>query len=242
MNLHMLGKGSGGDSKPATFSGDTTDRANESSGLMGMPAAGGSMDYSAQSIDNGSALAPHKSASLVRAVAVLAVLLAIAGTGLITMRSMGKKGLIDELEVKIDVNAIAEAGDGVVTTDHVALIQDLRGAGEFVQVPLDNVQMNPFTLRIAAEAKPVAANTPRPETEDERQARERAERLAVAQREFQKLRLNSVMGGSVPIAQISGNLVRVGDIVSERFRVQKISGRSVELAAEGEVFVLVIDE
>lgn len=242
MNLRLPGMGSGPD-KPATLGDpESTERNHESTGLMGMPAGSASMDYSAQSMDTGSAVAPHAAAPIIRGVAVLGLLLAIAGTGLFTMRSMGKKGLVEDPDVKIDVGAISEASDSVVTTDHVELLEDLRGAGEFAQVSLDNVQMNPFTMRIVNENQPVSVPLSRQETEEERLAREKAARLAEAQREFDKLKLNSVMAGSVPLAQISGKLVRIGDLVNERFKVNNISGRSVELVAEGQTFVLVIGE
>lgn len=244
MNLRLPGMGDASD-KPAML-GDDAGGGAERSGGGPMASPGGpsspSMDFSAQSMDSGSAMAPSAAAPLIRGLVVLGILLAVAGGGLMTMRSMGQRGLVEDPDVEIDLKAFTEGEGSVVTTDHVELLEDLRGAGEFAQVSLDEVQMNPFTMRMPIETRPVAERPSNQETEEQRLAREKAERMAALQQEFSRLKLNSVMAGTVPIAQISGTLVRVGDLVSERFRVSRIEGRSVELQAEGEVFVLVIGE
>ncbi|MGP1347303.1 MAG: hypothetical protein ACTS3F_11635 [Phycisphaerales bacterium] len=248
MNLRLPGMGEGSD-KPAVLgdgNGGGSGAAPERT-MGGMPAGAGgsspSMDYSAQSIDaGGGAMAPSAAAPLIRGLVVLGVLVAVAGGGLFVMRSMGKRGLVEDPNVKIDMDGITAVSEEVTGDDHSALLEDLRGAGEFAQVPLDNVQMNPFTLRVPTEQKAVVAREAPGESPEQRAERERAERIAALQRDVERLRLNSVMAGSVPIAQISGTLVRVGDLINERFRVSKIEGRSVELTAEGQVFVLVIGE
>jgi len=242
MNLRPLGMGDGPD-KPAMLGGDDGSGADQGApSPMSTPGGSASMDFSAQSIDSGGAMAPSAAAPLIRGLVVLGVLLAVAGGGLVSMRSMGQRGLVEDPDVKIDIKAFTEGDASVVTSDHLELLEDLRGAGEFAQVSLDNVQMNPFTMRVPTEARPTVQRPSNQETEEQRLAREQAARLAELQREFSRLRLNSVMAGAVPIAQISGTLVRVGDLVSERFRVSRIEGRSVELQAEGQVFVLVIGE
>jgi len=79
---------------------------------------------------------------------------------------------------------------------------------------------------------------------DDPEARRLAElqaRLAKVQSEFNKLELNSVLGGSMPIARISGEAVRVGDKIGDYFTVVAIHGRSVELSAEGEIYTLFME-
>ncbi|MFN7430836.1 MAG: hypothetical protein ACK5TP_09670, partial [bacterium] len=49
---------------------------------------------------------------------------------------------------------------------------------------------------------------------------------------------NSVMAGGRPVARINGRLVRVGDKLDEVFRVAAITGRGVQIQADGHVFIL----
>jgi hypothetical protein len=241
MNLRLPGMG-GENDKPAMLGDPGQGSAVDPIAADRSHGPTPSMDFSPQSIDNGSAMAPSAAAPLIRGLVVLAALLAVAGGGLFTMRSLGQRGLIEDPDVKIDIKALTDSEASVITSDHAEVLEDLRGAGEFAQVTLDDVQMNPFSMRVP-NAAPVTTQRPvNQETEEQRLARERAAMIAELQQQVSRLRLNSVMAGAVPLAQISGNLVRVGDILNERFTVAKIEGRSVELQAEGQVFVLVIGE
>ena len=51
-----------------------------------------------------------------------------------------------------------------------------------------------------------------------------------------------MIGGSNPVARISGQAVRVGDTVAEVFTVKAIHGRAVDLDYEGETFTLSLDD
>lgn len=46
------------------------------------------------------------------------------------------------------------------------------------------------------------------------------------------------MAGGRPVARINGRLVRVGDKLDEVFRVAAITGRGVQIQADGHVFIL----
>ena len=51
-----------------------------------------------------------------------------------------------------------------------------------------------------------------------------------------------MIGGRVPVAQISGDLVRIGDRIGEYFVVVAIEGRLVRLEADGREFTLTLDD
>lgn len=167
---------------------------------------------------------------------VLLIVVAVAAGLLMGMRKLGLAGRLELVDIKIDYPFEAE---NVVGADHQRVIEDLKGSRDFKQVPLELVQMNPFEWKTSDE-KPAVGDVALAEADRLRkQADARRREIDDA---FKKLRLNSVMGGRVPVAQISGVLVREGDTVSELFRVQSIEGRSVVLSVDGREFTMTLGE
>ena len=56
------------------------------------------------------------------------------------------------------------------------------------------------------------------------------------------MKVNGIIGGSNPVARISGEAVRVGDTVGEIFTVKAIHGRGVDLEHEGVTYTLNMDD
>ncbi|MAE65613.1 MAG: hypothetical protein CMJ18_15195 [Phycisphaeraceae bacterium] len=107
-----------------------------------------------------------------------------------------------------------------------------------LQVPITMVQKNPFILK-----KKVESPKPKPakiRTEDQRE-RQRKETLKRLSREAERLKLQTVMGGRTPMAIVSGEMVKAGQKLGS-FTVLKIGERTVELAAGGTTFILVMDK
>jgi hypothetical protein len=126
------------------------------------------------------------------------------------------------------------------TADHKRVLAELTANYVESQVPLENVQRNPFRMPDAmakAETKPVPGEDPAKASEAQktRLAEQRKQRIKDA---AAQMKLNGVLGGSVPVARISGEAARVGDTVGEYFTVKAINGRSVELEAEGMTFTI----
>lgn len=168
-------------------------------------------------------------------VAVLLLVMLIGGGAIMLMRQFGLGGgyTFDEITIDypIDAQTASDSDD-----EYEQIISDLTNH-EVPHVALSDLRPRPFELRTAqrvAESAPVSVG----ETEAERRERERRERRAELQREFQKLELNSVIGGSAPIARISGVAVRPGDRVQGLFTVTRIAGRTVELEADGQIYRL----
>lgn len=168
-------------------------------------------------------------------VAVLLFVLVVAGATLFGMRSLGRAGSIALIDIKIDYPL--DATSNASLKDQQLVLQDLRSSGQLKQVPLEEVQMNPFEWKgLGPDTRASARSSSMDPAEAERRAREaRQKQIEVA---LSRLRLNSTIGGRVPMASISGEMVKVGSTVGEFFTVEAIDGRSVTLVADGQQYVL----
>ncbi len=163
---------------------------------------------------------------------ILLLVVVVAGGVLYIMRQFGLGTRLELVDVKIDYPIDGPRTD---TEQHERVLAALRDSSVAVQVPLEEVKKNPFQLGMKKdEASPEPAST----SPYDREAAERARRQQLIRNTFESLELNSVVGGSMPIARISGENVRVGDRVKDLFVVSSIRGRSVELVADGEVYTL----
>lgn len=213
-----------------------------------MPSAGGdesTSEVQAQNdnlaglfgVEDGSPI-EARSASLLksRAVGMLLVVVVAAGT-LMIMRQLGLGTRLKLVDVKISYPLDDSRSDDVRM--HQKMLADLRDSSDAPQVPLKDVKKNPFLLGVESE---IAAAPNNPSTPFDKKAHERQQRLQLIQRTFDGLMLNSVLGGAVSVARISGQSVRVGDIVAELFVVKSIHGRTVELSVDDDVYELVVGQ
>lgn len=135
---------------------------------------------------------------------------------------------------------------GNKTEDHKRIIDQLAADYTTSQVPIEQTQKNPFKLAEALQSQPKSV-AGAPGEDPSKMSAERAEREARGKRAKVEaaaaaLKLNGVLGGTKPVARISGEAVRVGDKVGDYFTVTAIHGRSVELEYEGQTFTLRLDE
>lgn len=168
---------------------------------------------------------------------VLGLVVVVAGGSLFVMRKLSAGRNLASADIKLDypIGADGSLQDG--GNEHIKVLDDLASIDSSVQVPLESIEKkNPFVLGDGEVIE--AANIDDPEA---RRLAELQARLAKVQAEFNKLELNSVLGGSTPIARISGEAVRVGDKIGDYFTVIAIHGRSVELSAEGEIYTLFME-
>lgn len=173
------------------------------------------------------------------ATSVLILLVIVGAALLFGMRKLGMGPKLDLMAIQIDYPL--EGENKPQAKDHVVILDDLRTGGRANRVPLSMVQINPFSWRslIPAEVETIDEREVDPTELARREQESRKKRIAEA---AEKLVLNSVMAGRVPIARISGETVRVGDVLGETFHVKAITGRSVELEAEGQTFTLLMGE
>lgn len=185
-------------------------------------------------------LAPEPARGRFGGFAMLGIVILVAGGVLGVMRWLGMGTHLQLATVKIDY-ALDESASAIA--DHSRVLGDLRDSEKLVQVPLDKIQMNPFLWNALGLTAPQAKAEADPAASQAELSRRAAEaRRQEIQRALAALKLNSVMGGSAPIARVSGTLVRPGDRVGELFTVKSIGGRSVELTADGETYTLTIGE
>ena len=168
---------------------------------------------------------------------LLALVVVCAAGVLLGMRYLGRATKIEIADVKIDYPIDGQPQVTPVVVGPV--LEDLWSSDKVAQVPLEAVQMNPFEWRgIDVKTKdPVVAFDP--EAERLRQQAERERQIAEA---AAQLKLNGVVGGSAPLARISGELKKVGDAVGEYFTVKSIEGRTVVLVAGDQSFTLHMGE
>jgi len=168
---------------------------------------------------------------------ILLLTVLVASGVLYIMRQFGLGSGLVLVDVKIDYPIDGPKASEI--DEHRRVIAALRDNAHAVQVPLEEAKKNPFQLNLEQEdAAPAAPDRPTL-SDEERRRRQRAELIKTA---LEDLELNSVIAGSVPIARISGENVRVGDYVKDLFQVKAILGRSVILAVDGETYTLTMGD
>jgi hypothetical protein len=186
----------------------------------------------------GSATSPKRGGMYV----VLLALVVVGGGVLYGMRLVGLGPLkqLADAQVNVDYN-LNDAGASK-TAEHQKVLAELNANQVAVQVPLEKVQRNPFRMASALSkpADDIQPDDGSAKAADKQRQSASARKLAI-RTAFDGLKLNSVIAGSVPIARINGETIRVGDSVAEYFIVVSITGRGVELEADGQPFTLSID-
>tara|TARA_R110000744_G_scaffold210303_1_gene329395 strand:- start:1388 stop:2161 length:774 start_codon:yes stop_codon:yes gene_type:complete len=225
-------------------------KADEATGVpsvipgMGNDAAGGGSSFSTGSAE------PSKFNGQV----MLAGLVFAIGVGSIyAMRYIGMQAGIKESVSMVDYTASTTSPDFVKRFDKI--MDDLEEVSVSVQFDNDTVlPQEPFTM--AKLDDPTDEYLAPPVNEDDmnaqmaRLARQRAEqerldREAVIQsyeKLASKLKLQSVIGGSRPVARISGEPVAIGMTVADTFKVLAINGSQVILEVEGMKYELGLGE
>ena len=183
-------------------------------------------------------LPDKKMRSIPESVALLLLVIAVAGGGLYAMRKMGLGSKLQFTSVQIDY----QLGGGVLDGKVQDLLADLRD-NEIEQVPLSQVQKNPFQL-IGNELSVADVHRRNPNESDEEAERRRniEERQRMIGRVFDNLNLKSTLLGPVPVATISGQAVQVGDVVDGLFLIKMIGARSVKLEVDGKLYTLSLGE
>ncbi len=178
---------------------------------------------------------------------VLGVVVVLAVAGLFSMRTLAKVTAVvsgnQEMEQVIEEFLNSSAGRSVLllsapSGDAVAksnqVLEVLNETYTERQVPLSDVQKDPFLL---FDSKPVVEDTSGknnngPSQIEQQRSQRRDQLAAIASR----LSLKSVLMGDVPLANINGQIVRPGEIITvmperQEFEVLSITSESVKLAA-----------
>ncbi len=185
-------------------------------------ASGGGADAGGGEFDVTTATAPKKTLPL-QAIAVGLVLLIAAGA-LFLMRRQGTRAGIDFGNIVV---VLPPERNFETIENEQEILQALAQTGPRGEAP-EQIEQDPFML---VKGVPDQGGS-RPLGADPTKVAQERRRVEI-QSALGQLHLESVILGRVPIAKISGKLVRTGDMIDELFRVDRIEGRSVFLSVDG---------
>lgn len=187
---------------------------------------------------------------------LIVVVVLVAGGTLFGMRTLARMSAGAERQTDVDrtVDKFLQTLAGTATgPDGTPISLDLGETGEVLgvlteqytdrQVPLEDVQRNPFQIfEQTAAVEPIRSG----ESAEEAFARQQREFEAQVQRVAADFVLQSVMMSSNPLASIDGRIVRIGQVLSSpdgkhEFRVSAIRPESVRLMVENEALDLTVE-
>lgn len=175
-------------------------------------------------------------------LACMVIIVAVSAATIFFMRQYGVKAGIDFDTVAVEYQQPDEAK----ARSYERIMADLARIQKPMEVALGEFGASPFMLD-----QPVTKVNPNnpsgPSMTAEEIAAEAERRRLEQQREemlmaLRSLKLQGVMGGSVPLARISDQTYRVGDEIYETFTITKIEGREVTVTCRGETFVISMED
>lgn len=204
-------------------------------GGTGGGAPGSNVGVGEGSVLPGFGVAAKRRAPVNMHTVLVGVVVVIAGCAIYGMRRIGLGNLraTGAIVQTVDLADVPRADNR-----HIAVIAALNRSRSENQVELGMVKMNPFMLGSSEQEDEKPDSPSQDEAEKDRLAGEVAARKQQLGARAQKFTLNSVVAGGRPVARINGRLVRVGDKIDEVFRVAAITGRGVQIQADGHVFIL----
>lgn len=202
----------------------------ESSGFRGLPGGTGEMPVAEVS--------PRRGRTSAQAILVV-LLMGVSGAAIFGMRHLGARAGMDMTVAEVGFKAGDEKDSAERAKSYERIMADLQRMQRPLDVAMGDFQKSPFMLDM-----PEDTSTANVEDEEVKRA-EQARREALARKEqtmrtLGGLQLQSVLGGSKPLARVSGETVHVGDKVGGTFLVKEIRGREREVVLDhdGEDFVL----
>lgn len=215
---------------------------NKPDEATGVPATMPGMGDGASSGAGGGFSAGSSEPSKFNGQVLLAGMVFVVGVGAIyAMRYIGMQAGIKESVKMVEYTASTTSPDFVQRFDEV--MADLEEVSYSVRFDQNTeLPTSPFTMAVAEEPTidlPVV-NTDDSSARMARLAQQREQQLREAQQqkinEYERaamgLNLQSILGGSRPVARISGEPVRVGMKVADIFTVESIKGSTVILSVE----------
>lgn len=239
-------------SKPSDASSSALDLPGSSSGKALRPEAksegGESAVFRLDSLAPGAAdgvagpgggLEAPKGSKISHAAIFFAILIVVGGGLLFVMRKIGINPMSAIASMKEPDVDLTKSGKPPI--DHRRVLRDLSESTVKSQVPIEQVQKNPFEIPevIAAEEHDDPKEIERKRLEKE--AKDTAARQARIESVLATMQLHGILGGSNPVARINDKAVRVGDKIEDYFTVDTIEGRKVVLECEGNLYELSLD-
>ena len=238
------------------YNDDSADlmEAGELSPEATMPLGTGAFEAEGSDLDllDGSAKRRRTGPLVLIAVVVLAVggLFCMHALSKITAATRGDTAIEKTIDLFLSSVTRSQAGGssqsaGELVRSHRAVVDVLSDDYTALQIPLTDVQFNPFVIQRDAQPVHQAVSDPG-DDESRRLERSRAKRREEIESACHSLRLKSVIMGGVPLANLSGLIVRLGEVVpieteDIEFRVTSITHDSVTLTANEPSLKLKVD-
>lgn len=166
---------------------------------------------------------------------VMVLVVLVSAVAVVGMRAMGTRGGIamgnDEVQYT--------AQDADVGVRFARVMGDLARVQRPLDVALGEFGRSPFMLRAATTDAPTSDMTPEQRAEKERRDRQETRRKQIDE-SFASLTIQSIIGGRVSLARISGDVYSEGDVINGIFKVVSIEDRTVHLEADGQRFELTL--
>ena len=226
---------------------DLASEATKPLGIGAFEAEDGDLD-----LLDGSAKKRRTGPLVLIAVVVLAVggLFCMHTLSKITAASRGDTAIEKTIDLFLNSVTKSQAGRSSksaseLVRSHRAVVDVLSDDYTALQIPLIDVQFNPFVIQRDAQPVHQAVSDPG-DDESRRLERSRAKRREEIENACNSLRLKSVIMGSVPLANLSGLIVRLGEVVpieteGIEFRVTSITHDSITLTANEPSLKLKVD-
>ena len=151
------------------------------------------------------------------------------------MRMYGMNKGIDFTGTELEVPRVGSDAD---RASFEVVLARLDRSDRPVQVPIDRIGKDPFSLGAFAGNRPTATRDE--DAERRRQMEEAERRFEQRKREIEgaltRVNIQSLMGGRNPVASINGELVSKGDLVEDILTVQRITNTSVIFEVDGVLF------
>ncbi len=171
-------------------------------------------------------------------LAVLGLLLVVSMAAIMAMRHFGTRTANADQIKPAKVDYTLDGLSAAAAAEQQRIVADLKRsvtprANEYGRLP-----RNPFTL---TEVEVEALDNPE-DTSAEQSAKAQAEHEAAVKAEVASVQLQAVMGGSRPIARVNGNFLKVGERIGQHLTIAAIHGRSIEVTADGQTYVIEMAE
>ncbi|MBL8999897.1 MAG: hypothetical protein JNK25_02030 [Phycisphaerae bacterium] len=182
---------------------------------------------------------PRAKTKLPQQTIVAMIVLTVSAGAIFGMRKLGMRAGIAFGDQTIEYTP----PDSERARTYERIMGDLARIQTPLDVALGEFGASPFMLKQTFPPTP-GSDMIEPESPEKRAAEEARRRAEERSRQLtealSKVKLQSIMDGTRPLARINNETVRVGDPVGE-FRVKAIGGRSVMLTADGRDFPLTLE-
>lgn len=178
---------------------------------------------------------------------ILLVLLVLSAGAVYGMRRVGIVSGISGQALAVEYQPSAINAEFENRFDRA--MEDLARSGRPIQVPLEDLPESPFEISRRLSIGGASITEVDPAKLSEQQRLRAQQRLAEEERrradalrervdeESARLKVQSLIGGRVPVAMINGQLCRVGDQVGNGiFTVREITSSGVTVTADGRTF------